>query len=535
MSFPDRTGYGKMRGMTLPRLPRPSDLSRRSFLAASATGAAALSLGAAATSAPALVRTGRPRIPSGVAAGDVMPRSAVLWSRADRPGRMIVDLTRNGRFDQAVRIRGRRTDARLDFTSELSLSHLRPGQRYDYRIAFEGEDGLGQREYGSFRTPALDRRRAVSLVWTGDTAGQGWGINPDIGGMTAYTTMLETEPDFFLHSGDTIYADGPITESVTLPDGRVWHNVVTQEVTKVAETLDEFRGRYKYNLLDDNVRAFNAAVPIVAQWDDHETTNNWYPGEILTDERYTERRVDVLARRAHRAFSEYMPLSGSGNPRRERIHRTVRYGALLDVFCLDMRTFRDENPLPTEVAETPILGRAQARWLVDEMAASTATWKVVASDMPIGLLVPDGDRIEAVANGLPGVPQGRESEIAWVLRELKRRRVRNVVWLTADVHYCAAHHYDPARATLPDFDPFWELVAGPINAGTFGPGQLDPTFGPRVAFSKVADFPNQSPLDGNQFFGHVRIDPRTQVFEASLRDSFGAVLWSQDIEPVRRS
>ena len=51
------------------------------------------------------------------------------------------------------------------------------------------------------------------------------------------------------------------------------------------------------------------------------------------------------------------------------------------------------------------------------------------------------------------------------------------------MHYCAAHHYDPSRATFTEFDPFWEFVAGPLNAGTFGPNALDATFGPEVRFS----------------------------------------------------
>ncbi|WP_292443296.1 alkaline phosphatase D family protein [Methylibium sp.] len=63
--------------------------------------------------------------------------------------------------------------------------------------------------------------------------------------------------------------------------------------------------------------------------------------------------------------------------------------------------------------------------------------------------------------------------------------MRNVVWVTADVHYCAAHHYDPARAQFQDFEPFWEFVAGPLNAGSFGPGTLDNTFGRQAVFYKA--------------------------------------------------
>lgn len=506
------------------------NLSRRQLLAATAAAGASLALPALpATATPTVVRRGRLGLPSGIASGDVTPNSAVLWSRTDQQGRLVVDLTSHGRFDRAIRLRGPVTGPEADFTAQLPVRGLRPGQRYDYRIGFEDSYGrLGETAEGSFSTPG--RNRPVSFVWTGDTAGQGWGINPDLGGMAAYGAMHRTRPDFFLHSGDNIYADGPIEAEVKLADGTSWRNVVTEEVSKVAETLAEYRGRYKYNLLDHNVRAMNAEVPIVSQWDDHETLNNWYPGEILTDDRYSEKRVDVLAARARQAFDEYLPIVHTEG--RNRIYRKVSYGPLLDVFCLDMRTYRGANPAPGVAGPLPMLGAEQADWLVREVAQSKTTWKVIASDMPIGLLVPDGTEIEAVANGLPGAPGGREHEIAWVLSQFKRRRVRNTVWLTADVHYCAAHHYDPSRAAYTDFDPFWELVAGPINAGTFGPNQLDPTFGPRLEFVKAADFQNQPPSGGNQFFGHVGIDPDSEVFTASLRDLTGTVLWSKDLDPA---
>ncbi|MET7282421.1 alkaline phosphatase D family protein [Kribbella sp. NPDC005582] len=506
-------------------------LSRRQLLAASTVAGASLALPEVAVAAPNVVRRDRPALPSGVMSGDVSSNSAVVWSRTDRDARMVVDLTSHGRFDRAVRLCGPVTGSDQDFTAQLPLRGLRPGQRYDYRIAFEDAYGRrGESAEGSFSTPG--RNRGLSFVWTGDTAGQGYGINPEFGGMIAYKAMHETRPDFFLHSGDNIYADGPIAATVQIPDGTVWKNVVTEEVSKVAETLAEYRGRYKYNLLDDNVRALYADVPIVSQWDDHETLNNWYPGEILTDDRYTEKRVDVLAARARKAFLEYLPMVHTAG--RNRIYRKVSYGPLLDVFCLDMRTYRGANPTPATVGPVAMLGTEQAEWLVREVAASKATWKVIASDMPLGLLVPDGPLIEAVANGVGGAPGGREHEIAWVLSQFKKRKVRNTVWLTADVHYCAAHHYDPSRAAFTDFDPFWELVAGPVNAGTFGPNTLDPTFGPKAEFVKAADFPNQPPSGGNQFFGHVQIDPRTGVFTASLRNLFGTVLWAKDLDPAHR-
>jgi len=91
---------------------------------------------------------------------------------------------------------------------------------------------------------------------------------------------------------------------------------------------------------------------------------------------------------------------------------------------------------------------------------------------------------------------------AGILAELRDRRVRNMIWLTADVHYAAATTTIPARATGATFDPFWELVAGPIHAGTFAPPPRSHVR-PEVKFQWAPD-PGQSnlaPWDGLQSFG----------------------------------
>ena len=124
-----------------------------------------------------------------------------------------------------------------------------------------------------------------------------------------YETMRLARPDFFIHTGDTIYADSPVPPEIKLPDGTMWRNVVTAEKSKVAETLDEFRGNYTYNLLDDNVRRFNREIPQLWLWDDHEVKNNWYPGMSLdNDERYRQKDSRVLAANARQAFLEYSPI-----------------------------------------------------------------------------------------------------------------------------------------------------------------------------------------------------------------------------------
>ena len=136
-----------------------------------------------------------------------------------------------------------------------------------------------------------------------------------------------------------------------------------------------------------------------------------------------------------------------------------------------------------------------------------------------------------MAQGDNGVPLGREMEFATVLRDAHRHGVTGIVFLTADVHYTAAHHYDPARAAVQDFTPFWEFVSGPAHAGAFGPNALDATFGPNVVFLHAPPVANTSPADGYQHFGEVEIDGGSGDLTVSLRDRDGVSLWSTTLHP----
>jgi alkaline phosphatase D len=128
---------------------------------------------------------------------------------------------------------------------------------------------------------------------------------------------------------------------------------------------------------------------------------------------------------------------------------------------------------------------------------------------------------------------GREFEVADLLSFIKQKNIQNVVWLTADIHYAAAHYYDPSKAQFTNFKPFWEFVAGPLNAGTFGPIKLDNTFGPQEKFSSIPSDLKQHrpPTEGFQFFGTVRIDGASQVMTVALHNLEGKVIYSVNLPP----
>jgi alkaline phosphatase D len=498
-------------------------LTRRRFLTTAASSAAITAVGGVAT--PYLSRAAdRPLITHGIQSGDVSVDSGMVWARADRPARMLVEVATTDSF-KAIRS-AVYVDAlpESDFTAKALLEGLPAGQDIFYRIRFQDHsfpDALSEPQVGRFRT-APSERRSVSFVWSGDTAA--WGIDEARGGMRTYSTMLRARPDFFIHSGDHIYADDPFPAERKLPNGEIWKNIVTEEKSRIAQTLADFRGCYKYNLIDRNLRAFNAEVPMLAQWDDHEVTNDWGPGAALWDG-YRDRSMLTLAARGCRAFHEFMPmretLAEAG-----RIYRKVAYGPLLDVFLLDMRSYR--APLAEDGSAAAILGPAQLAWLKRELMSSQATWKIIAADLPIGVV--SGD---AIAQG-DGPARGRELEIADLLAFIKHGGIRNTVWLTADMHYTAAHYYDPNAAVFQDFEPFWEFISGPLHAGTWAPQKLDNTFGPRAVFQTGCGDgqPNDlAPCFGLQFFGHVAIDGATEVMTVMLKDVDDHDLWSVRIEP----
>ena len=164
----------------------------------------------------------RPRIEGGIASGDVAADSAVDMgeSRSGRRGWWWSAATDDS-FKAILGAASAEALPDADFTSKLLLGGLPAGQDIFYRVRFENiaEAGIsGEAQVGHFRTAPVERR-SVSFAWSGDTAGQGWGIDPARGGMRTYRTMLENRPDFFIHCGDHIYADCPIEAELKLPDG----------------------------------------------------------------------------------------------------------------------------------------------------------------------------------------------------------------------------------------------------------------------------------------------------------------------------
>ncbi|NJK87930.1 MAG: hypothetical protein HC923_00060 [Myxococcales bacterium] len=176
---------------------------------------------------------------------------------------------------------------------------------------------------------------------------------------------------------------------------------------------------------------------------------------------------------------------------------------------------------PARRAEPRVLGREPSR-LADpggpRFERSLEGHRLRHADR---IVIDDGDgRKEAVADGVDGPPGFREKEVAKVLARFAEAGQSRIVFLTADVHYAAAHRYRWPFT-------FWEFVAGPLHAGQFGPGVLDPTFQPILEYSNRepgAPF-NVPPSPDASTFGIVSVEPRTRDMTVALQTVGGRTLY----------
>ncbi|MCP4330216.1 MAG: hypothetical protein GY791_17465 [Alphaproteobacteria bacterium] len=475
-----------------------------------------------------------------VKSGDIRDTGAVLWARCNRArdARLRIRLFAPAPQGETT-ADGPNVSAASDYTGSVSLDDLAPGTAYTFRIDCIGDGFADEGPVGSFRTAApASEPTAVRFVWVADIAGQGWGQNPDlkirdlsgqeiVGGYLGFEFLRNMAPDFAILAGDNIYADNPIPPLIAMPvelGGGTFVNDPAKDF--VARSLADYRANWRYNLADSKYRAFHRATPIYVQWDDHEVTDNWYPGEILTAPPYHGIDADTLAARARQAMFEYNPIAGG------RLHRKFRHGRHLEIFLLDLRSYRGPNSANIDPGGSEMLGAAQFDWLVDGLRQSAATWKVISTTDPLS--VPTGrpsDR-DGWAQGDRAV-LGREVPLNRLLRIIKDENIKNVIFIAADVHFTAAIAYDPRGAAVDSFRPFWEFVAGPLHAGAFGPVPLDQSFGPRYAFARgpgTENMAQNTPPPDLQSFGSIEVNEDGDLI-ARLHDISGAVLFEQRLSP----
>jgi len=115
---------------------RIGSATRRRFLATSAAAATLTTIGGIAR--PFISRANdRPVITHGLQSGDVSVDSGVVWARADRPSRMLVEIATTDGFKDVRSAAFVDALPESDFTAKLLLENLPPAQHIFYRVCFQ--------------------------------------------------------------------------------------------------------------------------------------------------------------------------------------------------------------------------------------------------------------------------------------------------------------------------------------------------------------------------------------------------------------
>ena len=387
-----------------------------------------------------------------------------LWTRVDeleRTSRLQVEVARDPDFRRLVHRQNVLADARRDYTVTARVrSHsLRPDEQYFYRFVGCEQDS----PVGRFKTARpSNSRQPVRIAFFSCQ-------DYEAGYYTAHAGLAgEEDIDLVVCLGDYIYER-------SFQDDPVRRDTLGANRDGEVQTLAEYRAKYNLYHSDANLRAMRAAHPMIAIWDDHEVEDNYADG--LPGGQTEDRRIPYAQRQrnGYRAFFEHMPrIQSRTDP--SRIFGRIRLGATADVFLLDQRRFRDDQPCnPSDSGFQPcppaerarpgrtMLGAAQKDWFKSGLEASSATWKIVANQvMMMALDVPARNPLNT------DQWDGYEAERRELLEFIDARGINDVSFITGDIHTFFAGQVTPSgRQGIPAIDGTpvaTEFVGGSITS-----------------------------------------------------------------------
>jgi alkaline phosphatase D len=377
---------------------------------------------------------------------------------------------------------------------KLGIEGLEPATRYYYR--FLPPSGPSS-PVGTFETaPSLDTAADVTFVYDGDSDAAYKPFN-------LLAKVREDDPAFFIYLGDTIYGD------------------YTNTGLPAATTVDDYRQRYKINWEDPNLQALLASTSTYAIWDDHEVKND-----------FAGQDVDQAQMAAGReAFLEYLPIRQDATDP-NRLYRTFMWGKDVELFILDERQYRSAEAICTDDKGQTItipsfegdeackagladpsrtyLGQEQKEWLKQALLSSTAKFKFIVNEVAISeLVLLPYDRWEGYA-----------AERQEILDFLKENDIKNVIFLTTDLHAAIVKTVD---------DRYKEVIVGPIATTPLGaeleaigvPLSLAQGLVPDVEYQKLDTFN----------YGLVKVMTSTTParVQIQIKDLEGQVLHTVDI------
>jgi alkaline phosphatase/alkaline phosphatase D len=319
----------------------------------------------------------------GVASGDPLPGGILLWTRvtptpestpASGAGPTVTvdwQVAADASFATVVQSGRVSTGPERDHTVKVDVGGLAPATTYWYRFGLSGQwSPVGR----TMTAPADDA--AITRLRMGVVSCANW----EAGYFAVYRHLAERgDLNVVVHLGDYIYEYGTGEFDA---GGTV---VRKTQPTNETITLADYRTRHSLYKTDPDLQALHASVPWIITWDDHEVANDMWSGGAENHTPATEGDFGARVAASRQAYAEWMPvrLATDGH-----IYRRLRYGNLIELSMLDLRTYRSQQTTGAHVddPDRTIAGADQLQWLIDGLVGSTAKWKIVGNPVMISRL-----------------------------------------------------------------------------------------------------------------------------------------------------
>lgn len=491
------------------RAIEPDLFSRRGFL--TRAGAMVVQgglMGHAVSRFASAQRLGSYPFTLGVASGDPFPDGIVLWTRlavdplngGGMPTRSVAvewQLALDENMQQVVQRGAVLATPQLGHSVHVEVTGLEPSRWYWYQFKTGNDLSPVGRTQTAPAAGAIPNNLRFAFVSCQNYV-QGY--------YPAHRRLAEEDLDFCVHTGDYIYEG-------------VGSGVRAHFPAREIMSLEDYRNRHAQYRSDPALQAVHANFPWIVTWDDHELENDYagfLPENPADAPTFAERRA-----RAYQVYYEHMPLRASSIPVGPflQLYRRLSFGNMAVVNVLDTRQYRSHGapancPLTERVnAYCPsaldpsrtIAGDAQRAWLIDGLDRSTASWNILANQVPFAPNDTNADPAIRTLGGekWDGYPLDRQQ----ILDFISARGLTNTIVITGDVHVNFVRNVPPDYIRL-DAEPVaTEFVGTSISSG--GDRTLVTTYGGNV---------NNPHLRFNDnHHGYVRCTLTPQLWQSDYR------------------
>jgi len=375
----------------------------------------------------------------GVASGDPLSDRVILWTRvtpdldSGEDVAVTVTVASDLAMQQTVASYTATASASSDYCVKQDATGLQPDRWYYYQFSVGDQvSPVGRTRTFPASETFIDRARFAVVSCS----------NYPYGFFSVYRAVANhADLDFVLHLGDYLYEYGA-GEYGDFPerDPQPPHEMIT---------LADYRQRHAQYKTDEDLQAVHQQFPMIAVWDDHESTDNSYRDGAGNHDPLTEGDWAARKQISQQAYFEWLPIRPREPGNHSVIYRNFAFGDLIDLTMLDTRLEgRDEQlTIPADPGRNDedrhLISEQQMDFLLNSLSESNSKWRFIGQQVMFAQLniaeIPSlSERHAQLRGNLSAINMdqwdGYAADRLKILNHIDDNDIDNVVILTGDIH-----------------------------------------------------------------------------------------------------